>query len=246
VTASAIVLDGYRLTPEEIEDVARRRTPVRLSSRGLARVRRSRKLLERRRAEGIPVYGVTTGFGRLADVTISRDELTQLQRNLVRSHAAGTGRALPAACVRAIMLLRANTFARGHSGVRPVVVERLVDFLNEGIHPVVPELGSVGASGDLAPLAHVALALMGEGRAEVRGRERAVGDVLAEANLSPVELAEKEGVALVNGTQATNATGALSICRFARALDTADVTGAVSLEGLKGTPDAFRLTLIHL
>lgn len=207
------------------------------------RVRRSRALLERLLEKGTPVYGVTTGFGRLADVTISRDELTQLQRNLVRSHAAGTGRPLPAACVRAIMLLRANTFARGHSGVRPVIVERLVDFLNQGIHPIVPELGSVGASGDLAPLAHIALALMGEGRAEARGRrgrERAVGDALAEAELSPVQLAEKEGVALVNGTQATTATGALSLCRFSRALDTADVAGAVSLEGLKGTPDAFR------
>ena len=235
-----ITIDGASLCLPDIEAVARDRVPVRLDPASAERVRRSRALLERLAARDDPVYGVSTGFGRLAQVRIPREERRMLQRNLVRSHTAGVGRPLPTEEVRAILLLRANALARGQSGCRVVVVERLVDFLNRGIHPVVPEIGSVGASGDLAPLAHVALALMGEGRARADGGVEATSELLREAGVQPIELAEKEGLALINGTQAVTGIGALALQRFGRALDTADVAGATTLEGLRGTPDAFR------
>ena len=236
----AITIDGHGLTLAQVEAVARDRVPVRLHEDATARVRRSRAHLERLLDEESPIYGVNTGFGRLADVRISRDEQRALQRNMVRSHAAGVGRPLPLAEVRAIIVLRANTLARGQSGCRPVVVERLVDLLNHGIHPVVPEIGSVGASGDLAPLAHVALALMGEGQAEADGLKGDTAALLEEAGIAPLDLEEKDALALINGTQATTGIGALALRRFGRALNTADVAGAATLEGLKGTPDAFR------
>ena len=235
-----ITLDGRGLTLAQLEAVARDRAPVRLGEDAADRVRRSRALLEGLLEAGTLIYGVNTGFGRLADVRISPDEQRALQRNMVRSHAAGVGRPLPVAEVRAIVVLRANTLARGQSGCRLVVVERLLELLNRGVHPVVPEIGSVGASGDLAPLAHVALALTGEGRAELNGREGEAAELLAEAGVVPLDLAEKEALALINGTQATTGIGALALRRFGRALDTADVAGAMSLEGLRGTPDAFR------
>ena len=241
-----IAITGDSLTLEQVEAVAlgapavRGGTPVRLDANAARRVRRSRALLERLLAGEAPVYGVNTGFGRLADVRIARDAQRELQRNMARSHAAGMGAALSAGEVRAILLLRANALARGQSGCRVVVVERLLELLNHGIHPVVPEIGSVGASGDLAPLAHVALALMGEGRAEVDGEDGDSGELLAAAGIDPLELAEKEGLALVNGTQATTGIGILALQRFGRAIDTADVAGAISLEGLRGTPSPFR------
>ena len=235
-----ITIDGASLGLAGIEAVARDRVPVRLDPAAAERVRRSREALERLLERDDPVYGVNTGFGRLAQVRITREEQRALQRNLVRSHAAGVGRPLPTEEVRAILLLRANALARGQSGCRLVVVERLVDFLNLGIHPVVPEIGSVGASGDLAPLAHVARALMGEGRVEADGEEGATSEVLRRAGIPPIRLAEKEGLALVNGTQAVTGIGALVLQRFGRTLDTADVAGAATLEGLRGTPNAFR------
>lgn len=235
-----ITIDGSSLVLADVEAVARDRVPVRLATAAAERVRASRDVLERLLDEAGPVYGVSTGFGSLAHVRIARDEQRALQRNLVRSHAAGVGRPLSADEVRAILLLRANALARGQSGCRLVVVERLLEFLNRGIHPVVPEIGSVGASGDLAPLAHVALALMGEGRSEAGGDVAATSELLRRAAISPLELAEKEGLALVNGTQAVTGIGALALQRFGRALDTADVAGATTLEGLRGTPDAFR------
>ena len=235
-----ITVDGKTLTLAEVEAVARDRVPARLDGGAAKGVRASRAVLESLIAGGVPVYGVNTGFGRLADVRIPRDEQRALQRNMVRSHAAGVGRPLPAEEVRAILLLRANTLARGQSGCRVVVVERLLQLLNRGVHPVVPEIGSVGASGDLVPLAHIALALTGEGRAEAGGREAEALEVLAAAGLDPLDLFEKEALALLNGTQATTGIGALALRRFGRALDTADVAGAMSLEGLRGTPDAFR------
>lgn len=235
-----ITIDGQGLTLAALEAVALERRPVRLHPEAAGRVRRSRALLEALLHGGQPIYGVNTGFGRLADVRISPADQRALQRNMVRSHAAGVGRRLPAAEVRAIMLLRANTLARGQSGCRLVVVERLLDLLNHGVHPEVPELGSVGASGDLAPLSHVALALTGEGRAERDGGVGDAAEMLRAVGAEPLDLAEKEAVALINGTQATTGIGALAACRFARALDAADVAGAMSLEGLRGTPDPFR------
>ena len=235
-----ITIDGYGLTLAEIEAVARGGAQVRLHEDAAVRIRRSRALLDRLLEGDTPVYGVNTGFGRLADKRISRGDQLALQRNLVRSHAAGTGRPLPAAEVRAILLLRANTLARGQSGCRLVVVERLLELLNRAVHPVVPEIGSVGASGDLAPLAHVALALTGEGRAVADGREGDARRLMGAAGIAPLQLAEKEGLALVNGTQATTGLGVLAVGRFGRALDTADVAGAMSLEGLRGSPGPFR------
>ena len=235
-----ITIDGQTLTLEQVEAVTRDRVAVGLAEEAADRVRASRALLEGLIEGDAPVYGVNTGFGRLADVRIPRDEQRALQRNMVRSHAAGVGQPLPAEEVRAIMLLRANTLARGQSGCRLVVVERLLDLLNRRVHPIVPEIGSVGASGDLVPLAHVALALTGEGRVEVDGREGEAAELLAGAGIAPLELLEKEALALLNGTQATTGIGVLALRRFARALDTADVAGAMSLEGLRGTPDPFR------
>ena len=235
-----ITLDGHSLTLEQVEAVARAGAPVRLDEGAGRRINASREFLARLLEGEDPVYGVNTGFGRLADVRIAKDAQRALQRNMVRSHAAGAGLALPSEEVRAVLLLRANALARGQSGCRRAVVERLLALLNLAIHPVVPEIGSVGASGDLGPLAHIALALIGEGRAEAGGEEDDAGALLARAGIPPLELAEKEGLALVNGTQAVTGIGILAVQRFGRALDTADVAGAMSLEGLRGTPQPFR------
>ncbi len=215
-------------------------TRVSLTSESRDAVGRSRAFVEELLAGPDQIYGVTTGFGRLAEVVIPPDQREALQKNLVRSHCAGVGASLSREEVRIIMLLRANSLARGHSGIRIEVVERILDFLNLGIHPRVPEAGSVGASGDLAPLAHIALTLMGEGEVEWEGAVTSTSRVLTETGLVPVVLREKEGLALINGTQATTGLGILSFHQARMAVDTADVAGAMTLEGLKGTPEAFR------
>ena len=238
---SAVILDGRSLSLEDVRQVALGpETEVGLSEEAVARMADSRALIERLVSSGEPVYGVTTGFGRLADVTIPPDDRTTLQHNLVRSHASGMGDAMDREAVRALMVLRANALARGHSGCRVVLVERLLELLNSGIHPRVPEFGSVGASGDLAPLAHVALALIGEGPAEKGGTESPVQGLLADAGIEPVTLGSKEGLALINGTQATTGLGILALLAAERALETAEVAGAMSLDALLGTPEAFR------
>jgi histidine ammonia-lyase len=238
---SDVILDGRSLSLEDVRQVALGpETEVGLSEEAVARMADSRALIERLVSSGEPVYGVTTGFGRLADVTIPPDDRTTLQHNLVRSHASGMGDAMDREAVRALMVLRANALARGHSGCRVVLVERLLELLNSGIHPRVPEFGSVGASGDLAPLAHVALALIGEGPAEKDGTESPVQGLLADAGIEPVTLGSKEGLALINGTQATTGLGILALLAAERALETAEVAGAMSLDALLGTPEAFR------
>ena len=238
---SGVILDGRSLSLEDVRQVALGpETEVGLSEEAVARMADSRALIERLVSSGEPVYGVTTGFGRLADVTILPDDRTTLQHNLVRSHASGMGDAMDREAVRALMVLRANALARGHSGCRVVLVERLLELLNSGIHPRVPEFGSVGASGDLAPLAHVALALIGEGPAEKGGTESPVQGLLADAGIEPVTLGSKEGLALINGTQATTGLGILALLAAERALETAEVAGAMSLDALLGTPEAFR------
>ena len=237
-----ITVDGSTLTLEEIESVARSGREVGLDPTARRRMSEAWKTVESLVSAGRPVYGVTTGFGRLADVPISNDGRGRLQVNLLRSHAAGAGAPLAAAEVRTLLILRANALARGHSGCRPVVVERLLDFLNEKIHPAVPEIGSVGASGDLAPLAHLALPLIGEGwiLAPEGGEPKPAGPVLADRGLEPLVLGAKEGLALINGTQATTGLGLLALLRAERALDQLEVAGAMSLEALRGTPDAFQ------
>jgi histidine ammonia-lyase len=207
---------------------------VSLHAEALERIRRSRAVVEEAVRSGRVVYGVTTGFGRLSDVVVERGRLEELQENLIRSHACGVGTPLPRTETRAITLLRANVLARGFSGVRPEVVHRLLDLLNHGIHPVIPEQGSVGASGDLAPLSHLALVLLGEGEAEYGGEVMPGGEALRRAGIEPLRLQAKEGLALNNGTQVMTGIGALVLLGAERAAATADVAGAMSLEGLRG------------
>jgi histidine ammonia-lyase len=235
----ALILDGQPLTLAEIESVSLARRPVVVAPAALARVAQSRALIEEILAAGETVYGVNTGFGKLSDVRIPAGNLAQLQTNLVRSHAGGVGQPLSEAESRAMLLLRANVLAKGFSGCRPALVELLVALLNAGVHPVIPEKGSVGASGDLAPLAHLALVVIGEGEAIYKGVRMAGCKALRQAGLKPIVLEAKEGLALLNGTQAMTAVGALAVARARRVAKLADLAGAMSLEALMGTPAAF-------
>lgn len=241
---AGVSVTGHSLTLQQVEDVARRGASVKLDEAVRGRLTATRQRLEARLATGEVIYGVNTGFGRLADVRVPDNELGQLQLNLLRSHACGVGEALPQDVVRAMLLLRANALATGYAGVRPEVVEALIALLNAAVHPIVPALGSVGASGDLAPLAHLALVLVGEGEATFHG-ERLDGKVaLHRAGLAPLQLASKEGLALINGTQAMCAVAALAVTDARRLLEAADVVAALSVEALQGTDTAF-LDEIH-
>jgi histidine ammonia-lyase len=232
-------LDGGPLTLERLERLASAPGELRLSDDARSRMRASRATVERIVETGAVVYGVSTGFGKLSDVTVPRDSLARLQLNLVRSHSCGVGDPLSAEETRAMLLLRANVLAVGLSGARPELAEALLALLAADVLPVVPSRGSVGASGDLAPLAHVALTLIGEGEAWWRGARVPSAVALAEAGLQPVALEVKEGLALLNGTQAMVAIGGLALARAARLARTADVVGAMTLEALLGTPAAF-------
>jgi histidine ammonia-lyase len=234
-----VVLDGQPLQLVEIEAVSLTACPVSIASDAVARVTQSRALIEQILAAGQTVYGVNTGFGKLSDVRIPPEKLAELQFNLVRSHAGGVGHPLSQGEARAMLLLRANVLSKGFSGVRPALLELLVALLNAGVHPVIPEKGSVGASGDLAPLAHLALVVIGEGEAFYRGERLPGGEALRRAGLQPMQLAAKEGLALLNGTQAMTAVGALALARARRVVQLADLAGAMSLEALMGTPAAF-------
>ena len=237
----SLLLSGYDLTLGDLGRIALDPSlRLALSPEAREAVTRSRSFVESLLEGDGQIYGVTTGFGRLAEVVIPPHQREELQSNLIRSHASGVGRSLGRDEVRTIMALRANALSRGHSGCRLEVVERLVEYLNRGVHPRVPEAGSVGASGDLAPLAHIALTLLGEGQVEYRGSIRNTGEVLDEIGLKPLILREKEGLALINGTQATTGLGVLAFLRATTAMETAEVAGAMTLEGLKGTPEAFR------
>ena len=235
----SVILNGQSLTLAEIEAVSILNRRVEIAPDARARMAASRATIEKILSEGQTVYGVNTGFGKLSDVRIPHDRLAQLQTNLVRSHSAGVGNPLSEAESRAMLLLRANVLAKGFSGNRPELVDLLVGMLNSGVHPVIPEKGSVGASGDLAPLAHLALAAIGEGEAFYRGERLHGGEALKRAGLVPTQLAAKEGLALLNGTQAMTAVGGLAVARARRLVWLADVAGAMSLDSLKGTPAAF-------
>jgi len=235
-----LVLDGASLSIADVVHAARhpaRRVGVRPSA--LAALEASRSRVERALASGQAIYGINTGFGKLANVRIAPQDLDRLQVNLIRSHAAGVGDPLPAEIVRALMLLRANVLLRPTSGVRPALVEALLALLNHRIIPAVPEQGSVGASGDLAPLSHVALVLMGEGEVLVDGTRAAAGPVLAAAGLAPYRFAPKEGLAFINGTQAQSAILALLVHDAEVLWRTAVGAAAMSLEALRGTPTPF-------
>ena len=236
---NALILDGQPLTLAEIEAVSLTGCRVAVAPASLARMADGRALIEKILAAGETVYGVNTGFGKLSDVRVPSEKLAQLQANLVHSHAGGVGQPLSEAESRAMLLLRANVLARGFSGCRPALVELLVALLNAGVHPVIPEKGSVGASGDLAPLAHLALVAIGEGEAFYRGERMAGGEALRRAGLQPIVLGAKEGLALLNGTQAMTAVGGLAVARARRVAQLADLAGAMSLEALTGTPAAF-------
>jgi histidine ammonia-lyase len=234
-----IELDGRGLDMGVLSAVVHDRLPCRLAAGARRDMERSRSVVERALAEGRPIYGVTTGFGDLASVAIAEDQRRELQVRLLASHAAGMGVPLPPPAVRAMLLLRANALARGHSGVRPLVVDRLLEQLNRDLLPVVPSRGSVGASGDLAPLAHLALPLIGRGQLAVGGLVVPAGEALAEAGLEPLELEAKEGLALINGTQAMTALTALACLEARRLVRAADLFGALSTEALRGTDEAF-------
>ncbi|MGO9097527.1 MAG: histidine ammonia-lyase [Bryobacteraceae bacterium] len=234
-----VILNGERLTIEDVAAVAGAGEPVALAPEAVEKMLRSRAVVERLAAGDAPVYGVNTGVGLLADVRIPPADLEQLQRNVVRSHACGVGQPLGREEVRAMLLIRANVLAKGFSGIRPVVAERLCELLNRGVTPVVPSRGSVGASGDLAPLAHVALVLMGEGEAEIGGARYPGREALDQAGLEPLALASKEGISLLNGTPAMLAIGCLELSAAQILADTADLACAMTLDALRGTTRAF-------
>ncbi|MDQ2965056.1 MAG: histidine ammonia-lyase [Chloroflexota bacterium] len=236
---SRVVLTGADLTVEDVEAVARRGAEVALDVHARERMQEARAVIEDLVASGEVVYGVTTGFGDLASTFVPAEDGERLQENLLMSHAAGVGPSFPREVVRAMLLLRANTLALGHSGCRPLVVDRLLAFLEKGVHPVVPEQGSVGASGDLAPLAHLALPLIGRGQVERNGQVVPALIGLKEVGLEPLRLGPKEGLALLNGTQMMSAIGALLAADAERLSRTASVAAAMSVEALLGTDVAF-------
>ncbi len=232
-------LNGLPLSLKTFADVAQGRLSVGLASEAVRRMQESRERVERIVARQEVVYGISTGFGKLSDVQIPTEKLATLQLNLVRSHACGVGNPLSIEESRAMLLLRANVLTCGFSGARPEIAETLVAMLEKGVTPVIPESGSVGASGDLAPLAHLALVLIGEGEAFYQGERLPGGEAMQRAEIAPMKLEAKEGLALLNGTQAIGSVGGLALTRAERLVRTADVAGAMTLEALRGTPVAY-------
>jgi histidine ammonia-lyase len=234
-----ILLDGASLTIEDVVAVAEGREHVRIAGDALDRMQRSRDRVEGAMRGTTPVYALNTGVGLLANIRLEDHEIEVMQVNLIRSHCCGVGEPLPTAVVRGMMLIRANVLAKGLSGIRAVVAERICDLLNCGITPVVPSRGSVGASGDLAPLAHMALVLIGEGRAEYRGEVLDAAVCMERAGLEPLKLQGKEGISLLNGTQAMLSIGCLRLQELEDLFYTAQTTAALSIEALRGTAAAF-------
>jgi histidine ammonia-lyase len=237
--ATEVVIDGNSLTLDDVVAVANQHATVSVSPQARHRASGARRTVQRLVENQAVVYGVTTGFGKLSEVAIPSDRLAELQVNLVRSHAAGVGDLLPDREVRAMMLLRANVILKGYSGARPELADMLAAMLNAGLCPLIPEQGSVGASGDLAPLAQLALALIGEGTVRQNGACGPAADMLREAGLRPITLEPKEGLTLINGTQAHTAIASLAVVDAHRLWRVANVAGAMSLEALMGTPVAF-------
>ena len=237
--AHEVVIDGNSLTLEDVVAVAQQRASVSVAPHARQRAMSARHVVQRLVAGQAVVYGVTTGFGKLSEVAIPSDRLAELQVNLLRSHAAGVGDLLPDREVRAMMLLRANVILKGYSGARPDLADMLAAMLNAGLCPLIPEQGSVGASGDLAPLAQLALALIGEGTVRQDGTCGPAAEMLRKAGLAPITLEPKEGLTLINGTQAHTAIGALAVVDAHRLWRVSNVAGAMSLEALMGTPVAF-------
>ena len=237
---SKLFINGESLTLERVHAVAHDASiQVALDPASLEGIRASRAVVEKVLAEGRIVYGVNTGFGALSNVSISNEQVDQLQVNLVRSHAAGTGDLLDVPTVRAMMLLRANTLSKGLSGVRPELIETLLAMLNAGVYPRIPSQGSLGASGDLAPLAHLSLVVMGEGEAQYQGEWMDGAEAMRKAGVAPIALKAKEGLALLNGTQMMGAIGTLTLLKAENLLDMAELAGAMTIEAVRGSQKPF-------
>jgi histidine ammonia-lyase len=241
---ACVKLDGNHLTLTQVMQVVNQKAKCELTESALESVLTSRQRVEKQVDDGHVVYGVTTGFGKLSDVRIDREDVARLQLNLLRSHAIGVGSPFETRVVRAILLLRANALAKGYSGIKAETLQLLIDCLNHGIHPVIPSQGSLGASGDLAPLAHMALVLIGEGVAEYQGQTMSGGAALAKAGLSPVRLDAKEGLALINGTQAMTGVGAIAALEAKHLGMHADAAASLTIEALRGIIDAFDADLL--
>ena len=235
----ALHIDGNSLTLADLRETAYGRRPVLLSPDARALVEKARAVVEELVASDRSAYGITTGVGKLSDVRIAPADILALQLNLIRSHCVGVGEPLSEAETRALILLRANSLAKGYSGVRPVLINTLCELLNRAVHPVIPSQGSVGASGDLAPLAHLALTLVGEGEVVFEGRRMPATEAMKQAQITPLKPEAKEAISLINGTQAMLAVGALALLAASILVDSADVIGALSLDALHGTDAAF-------
>jgi len=241
---SSIIIDGNSLSLQDVETIARGEARIELSKACLDKVTACRSYVDKVIAEGQVIYGLTTGFGKFSTVTIPPEHIAELQLNLIRSHATNLGEPYSREQTRAIMLLRINVLAKGHSGIRPQTLQTLVEMLNRGVNPVIPMRGSVGASGDLSPLSHLALPLIGEGEAEYQGNIMPGAEAMQAAGIPPVQLAAKEGLALNNGTQVMAALGVLGLLEAERLCRQADIVAAASIDALKGTPRAFD-PLVH-
>lgn len=239
VALENLLIDGHSLTLEDVALVSEGSLSVRLSDKAHEQLSKSRAVVEGFLTKEEVVYGITTGFGKFKDIFIKPEDSSRLQRNLLLSHAAGVGAPFDRKSVRAIMLLRANALAKGFSGIRGEVVDLLVKMLNSGVHPVIPQQGSLGASGDLAPLAHLALVLIGEGEAELDGKRHKGSQALARASLNHIDLKAKEGLALINGTQVMSGVGSLVLIEAEALAKVADIVGAMSLEAQLGSEKPF-------
>jgi len=238
-----VYIDGESLKINDVVKVARENAKVVISEEVKEKVRKCRQVLEKMIEENKTIYGVNTGFGALSKIKISPSDIKQLQSNLIRSHSTGVGKPLGTDVVRATMLLRANTLAKGYSGIRLETLETLVEMLNKGVHPIIPAKGSVGASGDLAPLSHMILVLMGEGKAEYQGEVMSGKEAMEKAGIKPVQLEFKEGIALNNGTQLMTAMAALTVYDAENLIKTAEAAAALTLEALIGVYDLTRKSI---
>lgn len=242
-----IYVDGNSLTLEEFIAVTRDMVELEIKEDAVEKINRSRKLVDKYVEEERVIYGLTTGFGKFSDVLISKDEAKELQKNLIISHSCGVGESLSEDIVRGVMLLRVNALSKGYSGIRLSTIETLVAMLNKGVHPIIPEKGSLGASGDLAPLSHMVLVMLGEGEAIYKGERMSGKDAMDKAGIDTIELTSKEGLALINGTQVMTSVGAHTVYDGINLMKTADITAGLTIEALRGITDAYdeRIHLIR-
>lgn len=234
-----VFIDGNSLTLQDVVNVARKGFEVVLTEEAMKKVEKARKFVDELVDNEKVVYGITTGFGKFSDVSISKDEAKDLQRNLIISHACGVGEHFQEDVVRAIMLLRANALAKGFSGIRPKTLDTLIEMINKGVYPAIPEKGSLGASGDLAPLSHMVLPLIGDGEAYYKGTLMSGKEAMEKAEIEPVVLTSKEGLALINGTQVLTAVGALTVYDAVNLSKLADISASLTVEALNGITDAY-------